>query len=57
MQTLLLALLAIVGVGAAKRVSAVRWGLAGNIVWAWVITLPSAGLIAALAYWLTGLFI
>jgi PiT family inorganic phosphate transporter len=36
-------------------VSAVRWGLAGNIVWAWVITLPSAALIAALFYWLTGL--
>jgi PiT family inorganic phosphate transporter len=46
---------AIVGVGAARRVSAVRWGLAGNIVWAWVITLPSAGLIAALTYWITGL--
>ena len=46
---------AIVGVGAARRVSAVRWGLAGNIVWAWIITLPSAGLIAALAYWITGL--
>ena len=46
---------AIVGVGAARRVSAVRWGLAGNIVWAWIITLPSAGLIAALFYWLTGL--
>jgi len=41
---------AIVGVGAARRTSAVRWGVAGNIVIAWVITLPASGLIAALAY-------
>jgi inorganic phosphate transporter, PiT family len=41
---------AIVGVGAARRVSAVRWGVAGNIVVAWVITLPATALIAALAY-------
>ena len=46
---------AIVGVGAARRVSAVRWGIAGSIVVAWVITLPAAALIAALFYWLTGL--
>ena len=46
---------AIVGVGAARRVSAVRWGIAGNIVIAWVITLPAAALIAALFYWLVGL--
>jgi PiT family inorganic phosphate transporter len=46
---------AIVGVGAARRVSAVRWGVAGNIVIAWVVTLPIAGLIAAFAYWLVGL--
>ena len=46
---------AIVGVGAARRVSAVRWGVASNIVVAWVITLPAAALIAALFYWLTGL--
>lgn len=45
----------IVGVGAARRVSAVRWGVAGNIVWAWIFTLPAAGLIAALVYWLTSL--
>ena len=43
----------IVGVGAARRVSAVRWGLAGNIVWAWIITIPIAGAIAAVTYWLT----
>jgi PiT family inorganic phosphate transporter len=41
---------AIIGVGAARRVSAVRWGVAGNIVVAWVITLPAAALIAALTY-------
>ncbi|MGV7029519.1 inorganic phosphate transporter [Methylobacterium symbioticum] len=46
---------AIVGVGAARRTAAVRWGVAGNIVVAWVVTMPAAGLIAALAYALTGL--
>jgi inorganic phosphate transporter, PiT family len=40
---------AIVGVGAANRVRAVRWGLAGNIVWAWVITIPAAALLAGLS--------
>ncbi|EJL57994.1 MULTISPECIES: inorganic phosphate transporter [unclassified Rhizobium] len=47
---------AIIGVGAARRVSAVRWGLAGNIVVAWVITLPAAALISALFYCVAGLF-
>jgi inorganic phosphate transporter, PiT family len=41
---------AIMGVGATKKLSAVRWGVAGNIVGAWVLTFPGAGLIAALAY-------
>jgi hypothetical protein len=41
---------AITGVGAAKRVSAVRWGVAGSIVIAWIITLPAAGFIGALFY-------
>jgi PiT family inorganic phosphate transporter len=41
---------AIVGVGATTRLSAVRWGLARRIVWAWVITIPAAALIAAAAY-------
>jgi len=41
---------AIVGVGATKRLSAVKWGVAGRIVWAWVLTIPMAGLIAALSY-------
>jgi PiT family inorganic phosphate transporter len=42
----------IVGVGATNRLSAVRWGLAGRIVWAWVLTIPAAGLMAAAAYWI-----
>jgi len=42
---------AIVGVGSAQRARAVRWGLAGNIVIAWVVTMPAAALIAALAYY------
>ncbi len=44
---------AIVGVGAARRMSAVRWGLASNIVVAWIITLPAAAAISAIAYWIT----
>ena len=43
---------AIVGVGATHRFSAVRWGLAGRIVWAWVVTIPAAAVIAALTYYL-----
>lgn len=41
---------AIIGVGLSRRVSAVRWGLASRIVWAWILTIPCAGLIAAIAY-------
>ena len=40
----------IVGVGATQRVSAVRWGIAGKIVWAWLLTIPAAALMAAIAY-------
>ena len=47
---------AIMGAGAAKRVSAVRWGVAGNIVAAWVLTLPAAGAVGALAFGLTRIF-
>jgi inorganic phosphate transporter, PiT family len=43
---------AIIGVGSSDRLSAVRWGVAGNIVTAWVLTLPASGLVAALAYFL-----
>jgi PiT family inorganic phosphate transporter len=41
---------AIVGVGSTKRLSAVRWGVAGQIVWAWVLTIPAAATIGALSY-------
>jgi PiT family inorganic phosphate transporter len=41
---------AIMGVGATKKLSAVRWGVAGNIVTAWILTFPAAALIAAIAY-------
>lgn len=43
---------AIVGVGATNRLSAVRWGLAGKIVWAWVLTIPAAAAIGAVSYWI-----
>ncbi len=43
---------AIIGVGSIKRLSAVRWGVAGRIVWAWVLTIPAAAGIAALVYWI-----
>jgi PiT family inorganic phosphate transporter len=46
----------IMGVGAARRASAVRWGVAGNIVIAWIVTLPAAGLIGACFYLLASLF-
>ena len=44
---------AIVGVGSVQRASAVRWGVAGTIVWAWVLTIPASALVAALAYWVS----
>ena len=47
---------AIIGVGAARKVSAVRWNIAGNIVIAWIITLPATALVAALCYLLSRLF-
>jgi len=43
---------AIVGVGSTRRLSAVKWGVAGRIVWAWILTIPAAGLIAALAFFI-----
>jgi PiT family inorganic phosphate transporter len=42
---------AIVGVGATSRLSAVRWGLAGRMIWAWILTIPAAATVAALSYW------
>ena len=43
---------AIVGVGATRRLSAVRWGVAGRIVWAWILTIPMSALIGALTFWI-----
>jgi inorganic phosphate transporter, PiT family len=42
---------AIVGVGSSRKMSAVRWGIAGNIVWAWVFTIPASAFMAAIAWW------
>jgi PiT family inorganic phosphate transporter len=44
---------AIVGVGATRRASAVRWGVAGTIVWAWILTIPASAFVAAVAYWVS----
>jgi PiT family inorganic phosphate transporter len=46
---------AVIGVGSARKASAVRWSVAGNIVVAWIITLPASALMAALCYWFAGL--
>ena len=46
---------AIVGVGATRRLSAVRWGVAGQIVWAWILTIPASALIGALSYYVVNL--
>jgi inorganic phosphate transporter, PiT family len=43
---------AIVGVGAAQSASSVRWGVAGNIVWAWILTIPCSAFVAAVGWWL-----
>jgi PiT family inorganic phosphate transporter len=47
---------AIIGVGAARKMSAVRWSVANNIILAWIITIPASGLMAALFYWLSRVF-
>ena len=44
---------AIVGVGSTQRMSAVRWGVAGNIVWAWILTIPASAFVASIAYWVS----
>jgi PiT family inorganic phosphate transporter len=46
----------VVGVGSIQRLSAVRWGVAGRVVWAWVLTIPGAALVAALIYGLVAMF-
>jgi PiT family inorganic phosphate transporter len=40
------------GVGSSKRLSAVRWGVAGNIIWAWILTIPITGILSAGIYYL-----
>jgi inorganic phosphate transporter, PiT family len=44
---------AIVGVGSVQRASAVRWGVAGNIVWAWIFTIPASAFVAGIFYWIS----
>ena len=48
---------AIVGVGSVQRLSAVRWGVAGRIVWAWILTIPLAGIMGALTYLIVSYFL
>ena len=48
---------AIVGVGATHRLSAVRWGVAGNIIWAWILTIPASAIISAVIYFFIKYFI
>jgi PiT family inorganic phosphate transporter len=48
---------AIVGVGAVKRISAVRWGVTVNLVWAWVLTIPLSAFLAMILYWIFNLFV
>jgi PiT family inorganic phosphate transporter len=47
---------AIVGVGTTRGTRGVRWGVAGNIVIAWILTIPASAAIAALAWWIGGVF-
>lgn len=47
---------AIVGVGATKRISAVRWGVSINLLWAWILTIPVSALLSMLLFWLFNLF-
>jgi PiT family inorganic phosphate transporter len=47
----------IIGVGLTKRVSAVRWGVTVSLIWAWVLTIPISGILAALIYWFLSLFL
>ena len=47
----------IIGVGLTKRVSAVRWGVTVSLIWAWILTIPISGILAALIYWFLSLFL
>ena len=46
----------IIGVGSVKRQSAVRWGVTKDLLWAWILTIPVSGLLAAMVYWIIGVF-
>jgi PiT family inorganic phosphate transporter len=48
---------AIIGVGATKRLSAVRWGVTVSLLWAWVLTIPISAMLAAIVYFITTYFI
>jgi len=48
---------AIVGVGSTRRLSAVRWGVAGKIIWAWILTIPAAAILSSIIYLCVQLFI
>jgi len=48
---------AIAGVGATRRLSAVRWGVAGTIVWAWILTIPASAVISAVCFWIARVFL
>jgi PiT family inorganic phosphate transporter len=48
---------AIIGVGTTTRLSAVRWGVAQRIVWAWVVTIPASALVSGVGYWLLHLLV
>ena len=47
---------AIIGVGATKRLSAVRWGVTVNLLWAWILTIPVSAILAAITYYIVRLF-
>ena len=47
----------IIGVGATKRLSAVRWGVTVNLLWAWILTIPVSAILAAITYWIVSLFL
>lgn len=48
---------AIIGAGASKRLSAVRWGVTINLLWAWILTIPISAILAGLVYWVTSFFV
>jgi PiT family inorganic phosphate transporter len=47
----------IMGVGASRRLSAVRWGVTFNLVWAWILTIPVSAVVAAIVYTIVSLFV